>query len=90
MKEKKIFEKDLKKLPVGSILIGLFVWLLDIKVGCVGVHQASYGGIISLAAPVCGTYFVVKLSQFIYELVWKIFVVYLCNSCFGCDWAFGY
>ena len=66
MKEKKIFEKDLKKLPVGSILIGLFVWLLDIKVGCVGVHQASYGGIISLAAPVCGTYFVVKLSQFIY------------------------
>ena len=65
MKEKKIFEKDLKKLPVGSILIGLFVWLLDIKVGCVGVHQASYG-IISLAAPVCGTYFVVKLSQFIY------------------------
>ena len=34
--------------------------------GCVGVHQASYGGIISLAAPVCGTYFVVKLSQFIY------------------------
>ena len=53
-------------IQAGSILIGLFVWLLDIKVGCVGVHQASYGGIISLAAPVCGTYFVVKLSQFIY------------------------
>lgn len=31
------------------------------------MHKAAYTGVISVAGPVCGTYFVAKFSQFINE-----------------------
>ena len=67
MKKKQIFEKNIKEISPESIILGLFVWGICAKWGGVAMHKAAYTGVISVAGPVCGTYFVAKFSQFINE-----------------------
>lgn len=67
MKKKQIFEKNIKEISPESIILGLFVWEICAKWGGVAMHKAAYTGVISVAGPVCGTYFVAKFSQFINE-----------------------
>lgn len=67
IKKKQIFEKSIKEISPESIILGLFVWGICAKWGGVAMHKAAYTGVISVAGPVCGTYFVVKFSQFIDE-----------------------
>lgn len=71
MKEKQVFEKELRKLPAGSIIVGFCVWMACARWGGVGMHKVAYAGALSVVGPVCGTYFVVKFSQYIYaKLRW--------------------
>ena len=62
-----IYLSDLLFMCEESIILGLFVWGICAKWGGVAMHKAAYTGVISVAGPVCGTYFVVKFSQFINE-----------------------
>lgn len=68
MREKNVLEEDIRSVPIGVTLLGLFLWVIAVCYSSLGMHANSYKGVASVLGAICATYFIVQISKVLYKI----------------------